>query len=117
MGILARCDLCQGGAEGDSLEKSAIGITKCEPWTIFDESVSFEKKFCAVNDSSCDLCQGVYRVRVFRGAPKVILWKNRRLKSQNVTPGPSLTKLGHFRKCCAVNDSSCAVIYVRGAIV
>ena len=30
---------------------------------------------------------------------------------------PSLPKLGHCRKCCAVNDSSCAVIYVWGAII
>ena len=41
--------------------------------------------------------------------------QNRRL--QNLSPGPSLIRLFHSRKFCAVNDSSCAVIYIRGAII
>ena len=55
-------------------------------------------------------------MRVVRGAPNVILWKNRRLKSQNVTSGPSLLRCFQSREFCAVNGSSCAVMYVRGAI-
>ena len=56
-------------------------------------------------------------MRDVRGTLKLILLRNRRLKLQNVTLGPSLLKVGHCRKFCAVNDSSCAVIYGRGTIV
>ena len=43
------------------------------------------------------------------GAPK-----NRRLKTQNVSPGPSLIGVFHSRNCCAVNDSSCAASLWQG---
>ena len=36
-----------------------------------------------------------------------------RLKSQKVTSGPSLIRYFQYRKFCAVNDLSCAVMYVQ----
>ena len=47
-------------------------------------------------------------MRVVRGALKMILLRNRRLKSQNVTSGPSLIIYFHYRKFCDVSESSCA---------
>ena len=60
-------------------------------------SVSLKKVlWCKRFILSCDLYQRDYQVRVIRGAPKRKLWQNRRLKSQNVTPGLFVKLLQFF---------------------
>ena len=91
---------------------------KCPLGPSLRTSVSMKKVLCCEQFIlCCDLLERGCCVRVVRGAPNVIVWQNRRLKSQNVTSGPSLLRSFQYRNICAVNDSSCAVIYGRGTIV
>ena len=81
--------------------------------------VFHSRKFYAVNDSSCAVIYVGGRGGCLsrnsgqggaEGDTKKIGDRNQKMCRQR----PSMKRVFHSRKFCAVNDSSCAAIYVRG---